>query len=50
MARVTVGVVFHSDCNQVDEIIEHLRKLYSIELVHVQQSYGKLWIKKGDQP
>ena len=48
MTRVTVGVVFHTDCNQVDEILELLRQFYDIELVHVQQSYGKLWIKKGE--
>lgn len=50
MARITVGLVFHTDCNQVDEIIEQIRQIHDIELVHIQQSYGKLWIKKGEQP
>ena len=50
MARVTVGLIFHSDCDQVDNIITALKQQYDIELVHVQQSFGKLWIKKGETP
>jgi hypothetical protein len=49
MARITVGLIFHTDCNEADEIIEKIRQL-PLDLVHVQQSYSKLWIKKGDQP
>lgn len=50
MARVTIAVVFHADDDAADEILETIRGLYNIDLVHVQQSYGKLWIKKGDAP
>lgn len=49
MARITIGLIFHSDCNQADEIIEHIRRIPNIELVHIQHSYGKLWIKKGEK-
>lgn len=50
MARVTVGVVFLADIDAVDRLMDDLRHLNSIELVHIEQSYGKLWIKKGDAP
>ena len=50
MARITVGLIFHTDCNNVDNIIEQIRHIPNIDLVHIQQSYGKLWIKKGEQP
>jgi len=49
MARITIGLILHTDCNTVDETIELIRQIPKIELVHIQQSYGKLWIKKGEQ-
>jgi len=48
MARQTVAIVFHVDCSKVDEIIEQIRHNPDIELIHVQQSYSKLWIMKGE--
>lgn len=50
MARITIGIIFHTDCDKADVVIEQIRQIPEIEeLVHVQQSYSKLWIKKGDQ-
>ena len=49
MARITVGLIFHTDCDKADGVIEQIRQIQDIEdLVHVQQSYSKLWIRKGD--
>ena len=50
MARITVGLIFHADCDEADEIITGIKQQFNIDLVHIQQSYGKLWIKKGDAP
>lgn len=50
MARKTIAVVFHAEDDEVDEIIENLKRLHDIDVVHIQQSYGRLWIKHGDAP
>ena len=49
MARLTIGVIFHADDKEADEILRSIRQ-HNIDLIHVQQSYGKLWIRKGDAP
>ena len=46
MARITVGLVFHANCEEADEIIAQIKQMFNIDLVHIQQSYGKLWISK----
>jgi len=50
VARVTIGLIFHAQCEEADEIIAAIQQQFNIDLVHIQQSYGKLWIKKGDAP
>lgn len=46
MARVTVGMVFHAEVDKADDIVNEIRGISGMELIHIQQSYGKLWIKK----
>ena len=46
MARIAVAMVFLADYDQADVIITEIQQKYDIEMLHVETSYGKLWIKR----
>lgn len=50
MATVTVGMVFHADPAEIEDIIQQLKQQHNIRVICVKQSWGKLWIKEGDVP
>ena len=50
MVRRNVAMVFSTNCDDADAIITQIRQQFDIELLHVEISYGKLWIQKGDPP
>jgi len=49
MAKKTVGMIFHIDCDKADEVIDGIQQDYDINLIHVQQSYGRLRITKEEE-
>lgn len=49
MAKLAVAMVFLADHNQADSIITKIRQQFDIELLHIETSYSKLWIKRDDQ-
>jgi hypothetical protein len=44
MTRLVVGLVFLANYDEADDIITQIRQQFDIELLHVETSYGKLWI------
>ncbi len=46
MPVVTVGMVFHSDPDKIDSIIQSLKTEHGIDVVAVKQSWGKLWLSE----
>ena len=49
MARMTLGIVCTVDLEAADHLIELIRQQPDTHIIHIQQSCGKLWIKKGEQ-
>ena len=50
MARLTLGIICNTDLETADQIIELVKQQPDTHIIHIQQSCGKLWIKKGEQP
>ena len=50
MASKTVGMVFHADPADIDNIILELQQQYNIRVIAVKQSWGKIWLKDSDAP
>ena len=50
IANVTVGIVFHANPDDINQIILELKQTYGINPVCIKTSWGKLWIKEGDAP
>ena len=48
MARMTLGIICSVDLDAADDIIELIKQQPNTTIVHIQQSCGKLWIKKGE--
>ena len=48
MARVNIGLILNVDFDDADELVEKLRHTPNVNLIHVQQSCGRLWIQKGE--
>ena len=44
-AKVTVGMVFHSFPEEIDEIKRYLEDTYGVDFVMIRSSWGRLWIK-----
>lgn len=49
MPVVTVGMVFHSDPDKIDKIIDLLKREHGIDVVTVKSSWGKLWLSEVKQ-
>lgn len=49
MARLAVAMVFLADHDQADNIITNIQQQFDVEVLHVETSYSKLWIKREDQ-
>ena len=49
MVRIAAGLIFLANPLEVDKIISDMQKQYDIELLHVETSYGKLWITRSDR-
>ena len=49
MVHITIGMVFFADPSEADTIISDIQKQHNIKLLHVETSYGRLWISKKQQ-
>jgi hypothetical protein len=50
MASVTVGMIFHADPAEIEQIVQLLQQQHNIRVICVKQTWGKLWLKEGDRP
>lgn len=49
MVKLSFAVVVHCDPETRDTILYDLKKHPDVDIVFVKQSWGKLWIKEGEQ-
>ena len=46
MVKLVVGMVFMTDYDKSDDIITQIQKQFDVEMLHVETSYSRLWIKR----
>lgn len=47
--KLGVAMVFLCQPEEADKIISSIRENYSIEILHTETSYSRLWIKRTDR-
>lgn len=50
MPSKTIGIIFHGDSKNIDNIVSDFEKKYNLNIICVKSSWGKLWLKEGDAP
>jgi len=49
MVKMIVGLVLPADNQQIELLKEFIEDKLCIDIIYLKTSYGKLWIKEGDQ-